>query len=254
MVVVVAVSRAASAVVLARCRVAGSSVVEGGLGRRTIMVGVGVCQSLGLGKGRGMIVGVAVVVGHAFRHGLMRRSVLRRACRQQRRHNARRHGRACQAPKDQHHHQQEEKAATHASMIRRGGPRFHRHALFWPGAPGQPAKDREGKPAQIVHAFLEHGQYHVMKHVGSHLPIFSQVPATVFPSVFLLHRKVGMPPWVAGMWSTLSARIRWLVLWATLPAVLLVVYQARPTAQTRSLPPKSARCRPCSRWPARSNG
>ena len=29
------------------------------------------------------------------------------------------------------------------------------------------------------------------------------------------------------MWSTLSARIRWLVLWATLPAVLLVVYQAR---------------------------
>ena len=36
-----------------------------------------------------------------------------------------------------------------------------------------------------------------------------------------------MPPWVAGMWSTLSARIRWLVLWATLPAVLLVVYQAR---------------------------
>ena len=112
-------------------------------------------------------------------------------------------------------------------MIRRGGPRFHRHALFWPGAPGQPAKDREGKPAQIVHAFLEHGQYHVMKHVGSHLPIFSQVPATVFPSVFLLHRKVGMPPWVAGMWSTLSARIRWLVLWATLPAVLLVVYQER---------------------------
>ena len=49
----------------------------------------------------------------------------------------------------------------------------------------------------------------------------------VFPSVFLLHRKVGMPSWVAGMWSTLSARIRWLVLWATLPAVLLVVYQAR---------------------------
>ncbi|MCO5355025.1 EAL domain-containing protein [Acidovorax kalamii] len=36
-----------------------------------------------------------------------------------------------------------------------------------------------------------------------------------------------MPPWVAGMWSTLPARIRWLVLWATLPAVLLVVYQAR---------------------------
>ncbi|PVY89404.1 PAS domain S-box-containing protein/diguanylate cyclase (GGDEF)-like protein [Acidovorax sp. 99] len=36
-----------------------------------------------------------------------------------------------------------------------------------------------------------------------------------------------MPSWVAGMWSTLSARIRWLVLWATLPAVLLVVYQAR---------------------------
>ena len=36
-----------------------------------------------------------------------------------------------------------------------------------------------------------------------------------------------MLPWVAGMWSTLSARIRWLVLWATLPAVLLVVYQAR---------------------------
>lgn len=36
-----------------------------------------------------------------------------------------------------------------------------------------------------------------------------------------------MPPWVAGMWCTLSARIRWLVLWATLPAVLLVVYQAR---------------------------
>lgn len=29
------------------------------------------------------------------------------------------------------------------------------------------------------------------------------------------------------MWSTLSARIRWLVLWATLPAVRLVVYQAR---------------------------
>ena len=112
-------------------------------------------------------------------------------------------------------------------MIRRGGPRFHRHALFWPGAPGQPAKDREGKPAQIVHAFLEHGQYHVTKHVSSHLSIFPQVPANVFPSVFLLHRKVGMPPWVAGMWSTLSARIRWLVLWATLPAVLLVVYQAR---------------------------
>ena len=112
-------------------------------------------------------------------------------------------------------------------MIRRGGPRFHRHALFWPGAPGQPAKDREGKPAQIVHAFLEHGQYHVTKHVSSHLSIFPQVPANVFPSVFLLHRKVGMPPWVAGMWCTLSARIRWLVLWATLPAVLLVVYQAR---------------------------
>ena len=36
-----------------------------------------------------------------------------------------------------------------------------------------------------------------------------------------------MSPWVAGMWSTLPARIRWLVLWATLPAVLLVVYQAR---------------------------
>ena len=29
------------------------------------------------------------------------------------------------------------------------------------------------------------------------------------------------------MCSTLSARIRWLVQWATLPAVLLVVYQAR---------------------------
>lgn len=200
-VVVVAVSRAARAVVLARCRVAGSSVVDG----RTIMVGVGVgvrvgrCRVLGLGKGCGMIVDMAVVVAHAFRHGLMGHRVLRRACGQQRRHNARRHGRACQAPKDQHHHQQEEKAATHASMIRRGGPRFHRHALFWPGAPGQPAKDREGKPAQIVHAFLEHGQYHVMKHVGSHLSFFSQVPATVFPSVFLLHRKVGMPSWVAGM-------------------------------------------------------
>ncbi|MBU1352725.1 MAG: EAL domain-containing protein [Gammaproteobacteria bacterium] len=36
-----------------------------------------------------------------------------------------------------------------------------------------------------------------------------------------------MPPWFAGAWSTLSARIRWLVLIATLPAVLLVVYQAR---------------------------
>ena len=36
-----------------------------------------------------------------------------------------------------------------------------------------------------------------------------------------------MPPWVAGMWCTLSARIRWLVLGATLPAVLLVVHQAR---------------------------
>lgn len=29
------------------------------------------------------------------------------------------------------------------------------------------------------------------------------------------------------MWCTLSARIRWLVLWATLPAALLVVHQAR---------------------------
>ena len=36
-----------------------------------------------------------------------------------------------------------------------------------------------------------------------------------------------MPSWLVGTWSTLSARIRWLVLVATLPAVLLAVYQAR---------------------------
>ncbi len=36
-----------------------------------------------------------------------------------------------------------------------------------------------------------------------------------------------MPSWLVGTWSTLSARIRWLVLVATLPAVLLVVHQAR---------------------------
>lgn len=36
-----------------------------------------------------------------------------------------------------------------------------------------------------------------------------------------------MPSWLVRTWSTLSARIRWLVLAATLPAVLLVVYQAR---------------------------
>ncbi len=36
-----------------------------------------------------------------------------------------------------------------------------------------------------------------------------------------------MPSWLAGTWNTLSARIRWLILVATLPAVLLVVYQAR---------------------------
>lgn len=36
-----------------------------------------------------------------------------------------------------------------------------------------------------------------------------------------------MPAWLLGTWSTLSARIRWLVLVATLPAVLLVVDQAR---------------------------
>ena len=97
------------------------TVVEGGFGgwAAVVCMGVGGCRVLGLGKDYGLIVGVAVVVGHAFRHGLMRRSVLRRACRQQRRHNARRHGRACQAPKDQHHHQQEEKAATHPLMIRR---------------------------------------------------------------------------------------------------------------------------------------
>lgn len=36
-----------------------------------------------------------------------------------------------------------------------------------------------------------------------------------------------MPSWLMGTWSTLSARIRWLVLVATLPAVLLVIYQAQ---------------------------
>ncbi|RYZ06593.1 MAG: hypothetical protein EOO24_11520, partial [Comamonadaceae bacterium] len=36
-----------------------------------------------------------------------------------------------------------------------------------------------------------------------------------------------MPSWLERTWSTLSARIRWLVLVATLPAVLLAVYQAR---------------------------
>ena len=111
-------------------------------------------------------------------------------------------------------------------MIRRGGPRFHRHALFWPGAPGQPAKDREGKPAQIVHAFLEHGQYHVMKHVGSPVHFFAG-PGQCVCKRLSLAQKGRYAPLVAGMWCTLSARIRWLVLWATLPAVRLVVYQAR---------------------------
>ena len=36
-----------------------------------------------------------------------------------------------------------------------------------------------------------------------------------------------MPSWLIGTWSTLSARIRWLVLVATLPAVVLVIYQAQ---------------------------
>ncbi|MFN4119125.1 hypothetical protein [Acidovorax sp.] len=36
-----------------------------------------------------------------------------------------------------------------------------------------------------------------------------------------------MPSWLAGTWSTLSARIRWLILFASLPAVVLVVYQSR---------------------------
>ncbi len=36
-----------------------------------------------------------------------------------------------------------------------------------------------------------------------------------------------MPSWFAETWGTLPARIRWLVLVATLPGVLLVVYQAR---------------------------
>ena len=126
-VVVVAVSRAARAVVLARCRGAGC-VVDGGLGGRAIMVGVGIggCQVLGLHNGCGMIEDTAVVVAHAFRHRLMRPRVLRRACGQQRRHNARRHGRAGQASEDQHHHQQEEKTTTHISMMQRGGPRFRR--------------------------------------------------------------------------------------------------------------------------------
>jgi hypothetical protein len=96
-------------------------VVDGGLGGRAIMVGVGIggCQVLGLHNGCGMIEDMAVVVAHAFRHRLMRPRVLRRACGQQRRHNARRHGRAGQASEDQHHHQQEEKTTTHPSMIRR---------------------------------------------------------------------------------------------------------------------------------------
>ena len=36
-----------------------------------------------------------------------------------------------------------------------------------------------------------------------------------------------MPSWFAGTWSTLPARIRWLVLVATLPAVMQLVHQAR---------------------------
>ena len=51
-----------------------------------------------------VVVVVVVVVDHAFRRRLMGLGVLRGACRKQRSHNARRHGRARQAPKDQHHH------------------------------------------------------------------------------------------------------------------------------------------------------
>jgi len=57
-------------------------VVDGGLGGRAIMVGVGIggCQVLGLHNGCGMIEDMAVVVAHAFRHRLMHPRVLRRAC------------------------------------------------------------------------------------------------------------------------------------------------------------------------------
>lgn len=36
-----------------------------------------------------------------------------------------------------------------------------------------------------------------------------------------------MSSWFSGLWNTLSARVRWLVLVATLPSVIMVIYQAR---------------------------
>eukprot|EP01036_Dinobryon_divergens_P051182 gene51182-68511_t len=124
------------------------------------------------------------------------------------------HGGAGEAPQDQHHHQQKGEAATHPSMIRRTKGWFPGARAFLPRGRWPACANNGGRPGRWA---LTCNKTCPLRGAAHGLwPVRRACAPAFFPC---LAQK--------GMWSTLPARIRWLVLWATLPAVLLVVYQAR---------------------------